>query len=64
MHLDIPTKYNKNLYEKTISEILNLQDRNIFIKSQPDDYELISIMADGPALIKVIEIVLKNEIAE
>lgn len=64
MRLDIPVKCNKSLYEKTLAKISSLPDKNIFIKSSSTDYELISVMADGEALKKVIDIVLKSGIAE
>ena len=61
MRLDIPTKLDIELYKKTITEI-NMED--IKIISDSDDYELISVMADGEPLKKVIDIVLKSGIAE
>ena len=62
MLLNIPIKYNKTLYEKTYTEIAKV--KGVTITNAKDDYELISVMADGKPLKKVIDIVLKRGIAE
>lgn len=62
MRLDIPTKLDIKLYKKTVAEIAAVP--GIKIISDSDDYELISVMADGEPLKKVIDIVLKSGIAE
>ena len=62
MRLDIPTKLDIKLYKKTVAEIAAVPD--ITVISDSDDYELISVMADGEPLKRVIDIVLKSGIAE
>lgn len=60
--VDLPTKLNRDLYKETIDAISKLP--NVEIVSDPDDYELISVLASGTVLIDVINIVLKSGIAE
>lgn len=62
MLLNIPTRINKELYRETYLEISKIKE--VVIKSGYNDYELISVMADGKPLIDVINIVLKRGIAE
>lgn len=63
MRLDIPVKLDKKLYKKILAKILKLP-YGVLIVSNPTDYELISVLADGEPLKRVIDIALKSGIAE